>query len=101
MARRNLLDDATSHHFVGDFPPCPVGDGTFRWRFAGECEHLAGLLHRNLRGSPWSRDIAEPLVHGEILERELLPPDPAHAPAARRIRLDSQFSSNLRIIVAL
>ena len=80
MSWRNGLDNPTLHDFLGDLAPGPVRDGTLFWLLASKGDQLAELLCGNLRRPPWSGSIAEPLTHREIFQRDLLPPNPAHAP---------------------
>ena len=91
MSRRNLLDDASGHHFVGDFASRPVADWPFLWLFAGHRHHLAGLLRRDLRRPSWLGDIPQALAHRDIFERDRLQANPTHAPGAHRIHTDAQL----------
>ncbi len=99
MSRRNLLDDASCHHFVGDFASRPVADRALLRLLAGHRHHLAGLLRRDLRRPSWTGDILQALAHRHVFQRDRLPADPAHAPTAHRIHADSQVSGNLAIIL--
>src|SRR6266567_4738842 len=100
MARRNLLDDATRHHFVGDFSSCPVADRAFFGLLAGQCDDLAGLFGGDMGRFSGTWDILQALPHREFLQRHRLQANPAHAPTANRIHTDFQISGDLAIILA-
>jgi hypothetical protein len=78
---------------------CVMGR-SFGWA-PSKGDQLAALLCGNLRGPSWSGSITEPFSQREILQSELLPPDPAHAPTPYGIHIHAQFSGYLPVVFAL
>jgi hypothetical protein len=103
MPRRDLLDDAPLHQFVGNFAPCPLADGSSRLhrRFTCKGRYLTTLLRRELRRGSWSRCILQALCYTERLQVDSLQSHPAIAPQAHGIHVQHQLSPNLRIRVSL
>src|SRR6266487_6403448 len=99
MPRGNPLDDAALHHFFGNLVSRPVRDGTFFGLLARQCDQLTELFCRNLRGSPRPGEITESFDEGEVLQRELLPAEPAHTPGTNRVGASSQFAGDLFVIL--
>src|SRR6266567_4707202 len=67
-------------------------DGAFFGLLTSKGDQLAELLGRNLRGPSWSGSIAESFDDREIVQRDLLPPNPAHAPTAHGIDTGPHFA---------
>ena len=70
MPRRDLLDDATSHHFVGNFSSGPLANGTLFGLLAGHRDQLAALFCADLAPPARSRDILESVLDFEISQRD-------------------------------
>jgi hypothetical protein len=101
MARRNLRDNASCHHFVGDFAPRPVADRTLLGLLTSQRDHLACLLCRDLRRPARAWGILKPVTDRKILQRNGLQTNPAHSPTAHGIRFYSQFPPDVCIVLAL
>ena len=97
MSWRELLNDAARHHFIGDFPSCPVADGTFFGLFTGQGDQLTGLLGGDLCRTPGTLLIAQSLRDRAIFQGYRLQAEPTHAPLAHRVHTGSQFSGALRV----
>ncbi len=99
MARRNLLEDATSLDFICDLSPGPLTDGTLGLggRFTGKRHNLANLLCCDRRWLARTGCILQPLAHAQFLEGNRLPVQPAAAPQAHCIGMHLFVSSNLAV----
>ena len=100
MPRRDLLDDAPSHHFVGNFASGPLADGTLFGLLAGHGDHLASLFGSDLAPPARTRDVTESVLHPEISPRDLLQSQPAFAPGAYRLHADAKLASDLALVLA-
>jgi len=100
MAGRDLLHDATRHHFVGDFASCSVADRALFGLVTRQCHHLADLFGGDLRGAPGARNIAQSLSHIQVSQVGGLQRKPARTPGANRIHTYMQVVCNLRIVPA-
>jgi len=100
MPRRDLLDDAASHHFVSNFASGPLADGTVFGLLAGHRHHLAGLFGSDPAPPAGARDIPEPVLHREISQRDHLQGQPAFAPGTHRLHADAKLARNLAIVLA-
>ena len=103
MPWRNLLDDASRHHFVSDFAPRPLADGPscLTGCFTGQRRHLAALLHRNLGRLAWSWGVLQARGDAQRVQVDPLQADPAIAPQARGVHIDVQLAGNLGIGMSL
>jgi len=100
MPRRDLLDDATSHHFVGNFASGPLADGTVFGLLTGHGDHLAALFCADLASPAGARDIPESVLHRQICQCDRLQGQPAFAPGAHRLHAYAKLTSNLAIVLA-
>src|SRR5215470_2629792 len=100
MPRRDLLDDAASHHFVSQFASGPLADGTLFGLLAGHRDHLASLLCGDLAPPAGARDIPESVLHREICQRDSLQGQPTFAPEAYCLHADAKLASDLAIVLA-
>jgi hypothetical protein len=100
MARRNLLEDASYHHFVGNLMSRPLADRALPGLLADQRHYLTGLFRRDLRRPPGARFIAEPLVHRQVSQRHCLQANPAPAPTLHGIYAHAQFPRNLTVILS-
>lgn len=98
MAPRNLSDDASLDDRLGQFSSRPLTDGPVGRLFTGEGHDLAGLFGCDLGWSARTGSIGQSVFYGQILQRCRLQPDPASAPAAHRLVIDSQLTGNLAIV---
>ena len=103
MPWRNLLDDASRHHFVGDFAPRPLADGPsgFLGILTGQRRHLAALFHRDLGLLPRSWGVLQALADAQCVQVDPLQADPAITPQAHGVHIDRQLAGNLRIGLSL
>jgi hypothetical protein len=96
----DLVDDATSHHLISNFAPCPLADRTLRWHFTGHRDQPARLLNRDLAFPARAWSIIESTLHEEIRSRNGLQGQPACAPGAHCLHTHAQFTRDLAIILA-
>jgi hypothetical protein len=76
MAWRNLRDDASPHHLIGDFSLGPLADQALFRLFTSRRYHLAGLLRRDLRRTARSGFIREASADRPVSERDPLQRQP-------------------------
>jgi hypothetical protein len=103
MPRRDRLDDATPHDFVGQLTVAPLTDrsvGVGR-PLTRQRHDLAHLLGRELRRRtlPWG--IRQPLCHAEVIQGYVSKPQPALPPEARRLVIQSKPPRDLRIVLPI
>src|SRR5579859_4186432 len=67
-------------------------DGALLGLFADQRDHQASLLSSDLRRFAWTWCICKLLNHRQFSEQYRLQADPAPAPTAKRIHVDSQVS---------
>jgi hypothetical protein len=103
MPWRNLGHDATSLHFVGNLSARPLTDGASRFGrgFAVQGCHLTSLLRAKGWSHPRARCILQSLSQAQGLLIDPLEACPAISPQTCRIHVNTQITSNLRIVVFL
>src|SRR5512135_3702968 len=103
MPWRNLLDDASGYHFVSNFAPRPLADGSprFAWGLARQGGHLAALFCCNRWSHSWSRCILQALGDTQRLHVDPLQPHPPISPEADRVDSDLEIACNLGIGLSL
>jgi hypothetical protein len=99
MARRNVLDNSSCHHFLSNLTPSPVANGTLFGLLTGQCYQLTDLLGGDLRGPSWTWDIGQAFAHGEVFEGDGLQTNPVHPPLAHRVHAGTLFSGDLPVCV--
>ena len=100
MPGRDLIDDATRSDLVGNLSTTPLADratGRLR-RLAGQSDNLADLLGGDVRRGSWSGRIRQALLHGEILQRHRLQPQPAGSPQTNGLYMHPQLASDLGVV---
>src|SRR5512142_91343 len=100
MPRRNLLDDAASHHFVSKFASGPLADRALFGLFAGQRDQLAGLFGSDPAPFAGAWNIPESVLDFEICQGDRLQAQPALTPGAHRLHADAKLASNLAIVLA-
>jgi len=103
MSRRDRLNDAPPHNFVGQLAMTPLADrsvgvGRLLTRHGDD---LAHLLRRELRRGTRSRGIGQPLGHADFLQRHIPKLEPTLPPETRRLVIQSEPPRDLRIVLPI
>jgi hypothetical protein len=96
VAIRDLLDNATRLHCIGDLTSRPLADraaGAF-WRCTGQFEDLADLLGGDTDGFAQARGISEAFNEREVLKAGRGTDKPAGAPEPNGVEVDAKFTSD-------
>src|SRR5579875_3289443 len=100
MPRRNLRDDAASHHFISNFASGPLANRTVLGLFASQRHELAGLLGGDLRRTARARHIRQALSDRQIFPLDPLQRQPPLAPGTYRLDADGKLPRDLAIVLA-
>jgi hypothetical protein len=101
MPRRDVLDDAPSHHLISHFASCPLAARALFGLFAGQGEELARLLSSYPSGRARPRQISEALTQRQISERDRLQFQPAPPPCSHCVHAYLQLASNLAVVFSV
>jgi len=103
MARRDRSDDTPPHNLICQLAVAPLADRPVRvgWLLACQGDDLAHLLGGEFRRSTRTRSIRQPFGHTDFLHWYIPKLEPALAPEARRLVIQSKPPRDLRIVLSV